>query len=276
MQILVVTCDRDRWQFQVQCWSFCKYLSHTTINIIVNELDAESWLFWYKANCKKYLWRHRVCVYTLNDFPEFFQFAKKTVPTSFSGGGWKTQQALKLLFSVKTNKKYVVLDSKNWLVQHARAQDLTAHRRRKSYDPYQEFVQQCYQKFNFQQPQFYRPPHTPFWIDPDITKSMFEFFGNEMNACVWLMKTKSPSEFIMYDLYATSRALDQPDLGTYQDYSKTYWTDAVPPTEQEIQQIVQDKTIMMFSLHLPVLEQMDRDMIQRAIGFSTKYFYWRF
>lgn len=276
MQILVVTCDRDRWQFQVQCWSFCKYLSHTTINIIVNELDAEPWMAWYKTNCKKYLWRHCVCVYTLKDFPEFLQFAKKTVLASFGGGGWKTQQALKLLFSVKTNKKYVVLDSKNWLVQNAKVQDLTAHCRRGSHDPFHEFVQQCYHKFCFQEPQLYRPPHTPFWIEPNVAKSMFEFFGNEMNTCIWLMKTQTPSEFIMYDLYASSRGLDQPDSGTYQDYSKTYWTDAVLPTEQEIQQIVQDKTIMMFSLHHPVLKQMDHAMIQRALGFSTKYFYWRF
>jgi hypothetical protein len=260
----------------VQCWSFCKYLSRTTINIVVNELDAESWQAWYNTNCKKYLWRHRVCVYTMKDFPDFYKFTKKTLPTLFSGSGWKTQQALKLLFSTKTNKKYVVLDSKNWLVQNAKVQDFEQHRRCGSRDPFHEFAQQCNHKFCFEEFQLYRPPHTPFCIDPDITKSMFEFFGNEMNACAWLLKTKLPSEFIMYDLYATSRGFDQPDVGTHQNYSKTYWTDAVPPTEQEIQQIVQDKTIKMFSLHLPVLAQMDHDMIKKAVGFSTKYFYWRF
>jgi len=276
MQILVVTCDRDRWQFQVQCWSFCKYLSRTTINIVVNELDAESWMAWYQANCKKYLWRHSVCVYTLNDFPDFYKFAKKTLPIPVSSNGWKTQQALKLLFSTKTDKKYVVLDSKNWLVQNAKVQDFEQHRRRGSHDPFHEFAQQCHQKFNIAEPQLYRPPHTPFWIDPDTAKSMFEFFGGDINACIWLLKTKLPSEFIMYDLYATSRGFDQPDVGTHQNYSKIYWTDATPPTEQEIQQIVQDETITMFSLHLPVLERMDHDMIERAVGFSTKYFYWRF
>ena len=276
MQILVVTCDRDRWQFQVQCWSFCKYLSCTTINIVVNELDAEPWKAWYKTNCEKYLWRHRVRVYTTADFPEFYKFAKKTLSTQFGGGGWKTQQALKLLFSTKTNKKYVVLDSKNWLVQNTKVKDLEAHRRRLVENPFQEFAQECHQKFNIAEPQLYRPAYTPFWIDPGIVRSMFEFFGNEINACVWLMKTTSPSEFIMYDLYAISRGLDLPDTGAYQSYSKTYWTDADPPTEQEIQQIVQDKTIKMFSLHLPVLEKMNRPMIERAVGFSTKYFYWRF
>lgn len=276
MQILVVTCDRDRWQFQVQCWSFCKYLSRTTINIVVNELDAEPWKAWYKANCRKYLWRHRVRIHTIGDFPEFYKFAKKTLSNQFSGGGWKTQQALKLLFSTKTNKKYVVLDTKNWLVQNTKVKDLEAHRRCLVKNPFQEFAQECHQKFSIAEPQLYRPAHTPFWIDPGIAKSMFEFFGNEINACVWLMKTKSPSEFIMYDLYAISRGLELPDIGAYQDYSKTYWTDADPPTEQEIQQIVQDKTIKMFSLHLPVLEKTDRSMVQRAVGFSTKYFYWRF
>ena len=276
MQILVVTCDRDRWQFQVQCWSFCKYLSRTTINIVVNELDAESWQAWYKANCKKYLWRHRVCVYTMKDFPDFYKFTKKTLPTLFIDGGWKTQQALKLLFSIKTDKKYVVLDSKNWLVQNAKVQDLEQHRRCLVANPYQEFAQQCHQKFNIEEPQLYRPAHTPFWFDPAVTKNIFEFFGNEINACVWLMKTKLPSEFIMYDLYAISQRFDLPDIGAYQNYSKIYWTDATPPTEQEIQQIVQDKTVKMFSLHLPVLAQMDHTMIERAVGFSNKYFYWRF
>jgi len=231
---------------------------------------------WYQANCKKYLWRHSVCVYTLNDFPDFYKFAKKTLPIPVSSNGWKTQQALKLLFSTKTDKKYVVLDSKNWLVQNAKVQDFEQHRRRGSHDPFHEFAQQCHQKFNIAEPQLYRPPHTPFWIDPDTAKSMFEFFGGDINACIWLLKTKLPSEFIMYDLYATSRGFDQPDVGTHQNYSKIYWTDATPPTEQEIQQIVQDETITMFSLHLPVLERMDHDMIERAVGFSTKYFYWRF
>jgi len=276
MQILVVTCDRDQWQFQVQCWSFCKYLSHTTINIIVNEPDAEPWQAWYKVNCRKYLWRHRVRIYTTADFPEFYKFAKKTLSNRFSGGGWTSQQALKLLFSNKTNKPYLVLDSKNWLVQNTKVMDLKQHRRCGTNDPFSEFAQICYQKFNFQEPQLYRPAHTPFWIDPAVTHSMFEFFGSDANACIWLLKTKLPSEFIMYDLYATSRGLDQHDVGTYQDYSKTYWTDADPPTEQEIQKIVQDKTIKMFSLHLPVLEKMDRSMIERAVGFSTRYFYWRF
>jgi hypothetical protein len=276
MQILVVTCDRDRWQFQIQCWSFCKYLSHTTINIIVNETNPETWKAWYKVNCRKYLWRHRVRIYTTQDFPEFYKFAKKILPTQFSGGGWKTQQALKLLFSTKTNKPYLVLDTKNWLVQNTKVKDLSKHCRCLVTNPFEAFARNCHHKFNLQEPQFYRPAHTPFWIDPEITNSMFDFFGNSFNASVWLMKSQLPSEFIMYDLYAISRGLDQKDTGTHQDYSKTYWVGDTPPTEQEIQKIMQNKSIKMFSLHLPLLEHMDKKMIERAVGFSTKYFYWRF
>jgi hypothetical protein len=276
MQILIVTCDRDRWQFQIQCWSFCKYLSHTTINIIVNEMDPESWKVWYKANCKKYLWRHRVRVYTTADFPEFYKFAKKTLPSPFSGGGWKTQQVLKLLFSSMTDKPYLVLDSKNWLVQNTKVKDLTQHRRCLVTNPFGQFAQDCYHKFNFQEPQLYRPAYTPFWIDPKITNSMFSFFGNSCNASTWLMKAKLPSEFIMYDLYATSRGFDQPDSGTHQEYSKIYWVGSTPPTQEEIVQIVNNKNIKMFSIHLPLLAHMDKTMIEKAVGFSAKYLYWRF
>ena len=272
MQVLVVTCDRDRWQFQVQCWSFCKYLSYTTINIIVNEIDAEPWKAWYDANCRKYLWRHRVCVYTRKDFPEF---CKIKLPAAMMHG-WKTQQILKLLFSTKTDNPYVILDSKNWLVGNAKVEDLSQHVRGRSTDPFDQFARLCYEKFNFQEPQFYRPVHTPFWIDPTITNSMFDFFNGPTNTCLWFMKTEYPSEFIMYDLYATSRGLDSPNSGTRHEYSKTYWTGDVAPTEEEIKKIVDDKNIKLFSIHLPVLKQMDHAMIEKAVGFSTKYFYWRF
>ena len=275
MQVLVVTCDRDRWQFQIQCWSFCKYLSSTTINIVVNEPDTDSWMTWFEQNCKNYLWRHHVCVYTRKDFSDLERIK---LPDAMASG-WKTQQLLKLLFSIKTDKKYVVLDTKNWLVNNTSIEDLHPHCRSTQVNPkdnFWQFVQECHRKFNLQGSQFYRPEHTPFWIDPQVTKSMFEFFGNSLNACVWFLKIELPSEFIIYDLYATSRGFDQPDTGTYQEYSKIYWIGSTPPTQEEIVQIVNNKNIKMFSIHLPVLKQMDHTMIENAVGFSTKYFYWRF
>jgi hypothetical protein len=209
-------------------------------------------------------------------FLSFTNLLKKHCQFALSGGGWKTQQVLKLLFSTKTDNPYVILDSKNWLVQNAKVEDLSQHVRGRSTDPFDQFARLCYEKFNFQEPQFYRPVHTPFWIDPTITNSMFDFFNGPTNTCLWFMKTEYPSEFIMYDLYATSRGLDSPNSGTRHEYSKTYWTGDVAPTEEEIKKIVDDKNIKLFSIHLPVLKQMDHAMIEKAVGFSTKYFYWRF
>ena len=64
--IVIVTCDRDREQFQIQCQSIGKYLESSQYYIIVNEDCCDEWVEWFNQTCKSYLENHNVHIHRVD------------------------------------------------------------------------------------------------------------------------------------------------------------------------------------------------------------------
>jgi hypothetical protein len=203
-QILIVTCNRDRWQFLLQCKSIGKFLAPCRVNIIINQYPAAEWQEWFSDQCQPHLARHEVTVLTYEDFLADFSF----VFLSRGVDGWVTQQILKLVFAIKTKQDYLVLDSKNWFVKPCCLLDFTRRTRKPGdHNPnFNPIHQDCCRRWNLDQLTAYRPAITPYFIDPVIVGKLFQDFGGIDNFLAWFLKFKNPSEFIVYDLFAQSIA----------------------------------------------------------------------
>lgn len=206
-QVLVVTCNRDRWLFLIQCKSMGKFLDPCTINIVINETHSQSWIAWFTNNCKKYLANHLVTIYTHEDFFDDLDFSivHKTQE------GWVTQQIFKLAFALKTSSEYMVLDSKNWFVRKTNLLEIYPRLRRwKDHNyTFNKFVDSCNANFNLAEETAYRPAITPYKFNPDIVKKLFLTFGGVNKFMSWFVSFRDPSEFIVYDLYAQSIGQEQ-------------------------------------------------------------------
>lgn len=198
-QLLVVTCNRDRWQFLLQCKSIGKFLSPCKVTIIINQYPAVEWQEWFDNHCRIHLLKHEVCVLTYEDFLPDFSFV-----LSRGIDGWVTQQILKLAFALKTEQDYLVLDSKNWFVRSCNLNDFTKRTRKASdHNPnFNPIHQDCCQRWSLDTATSYRPAITPYHINPDTVKRLFKDFGGIDNFMSWFVKFKNPSEFIVYDLFA--------------------------------------------------------------------------
>lgn len=188
MHFLTVTCNRDRWLFELQTASL-KFLNNCTIHVVINEEDTASWLLWYQTIKPN---NHTVKIYTKSDF------------TNLSDG-WLSQQLIKLYFSKYAECPYIVLDSKNFFTR-----------------PIAEIKQNFRTSFNnFKTTQnvlgfnTYVPPCTPYVIDPNITK---QFVDDEFED--WFFNLPEPSEFLVYDYYVQKNNLNQEYAGPI---SKTLW-----------------------------------------------------
>lgn len=112
--LVVVTCDKDRWSFEMLCRSIHKFLKPSPILIIVNENHPKSWYKWFK-NIRSLLNSHNVIIKNKYDFWNE-DIADHLHPLQRKG--WIDQQPLKLYAGkfIDTNE-YVVLDSKNFFIK---------------------------------------------------------------------------------------------------------------------------------------------------------------
>ena len=120
MSVCIVTCDRDRAQFLVQCKSINLYLNPCQLAVIINEADAKSWMSWFDLHCRPLLAKHNLTVYTRQDFSLDINQCD----------GWISQQILKLAYAYRTTGRYVILDSKNWFVKTCNWDDFPVWPRR--------------------------------------------------------------------------------------------------------------------------------------------------
>ncbi len=200
-EVLIVTCDRDRWQFLLQCKSIGKFLEPTKVVVVINEIKPQSWLEWFQEQCQQFLQKHHITVLQREYFFDLFDYFY--IHTS---GGWKTQQIFKMLYAYKTNESYLVLDSKNWFVKPIKLSEITPRQRRciDQKSSWHEVFDATIIRFNLPQETACRPIFTPYKFEPGIVKDLILSFGSVTNFVSWFMKFKQPGEFIVYDLYAQS------------------------------------------------------------------------
>jgi len=200
-QLLTVTCDRDRWEFLLQCRSLSRYSVNNKLNIIVNELNPRPWLKWFDENCRLLLAEIEFKIYTYEDFYDDF-----ILP--IHKPGWHTQQIFKLVFALKTSGSYIVLDSKNWFVRPIDFNPLYKQKRWpmdgencEHWLSFFPFYTACIEKLGLNSSFEFRTVLTPYHFDAGIILQMFEHFGGVIMFNKWFLSFEWPSEFIVYDLF---------------------------------------------------------------------------
>ena len=209
-QVLIVTCDRDRWQFQIQCWSIGKYLEPVDLHIVINEPNPGAWLTWFADNAASYLSSHTVQVYSSRDILEesiHLTVVKNLILTS---PGWNSQQVLKLLAGYKIQQPYTVLDTKNWFIKPSHIQLFKPQPRTGTHHNFlfSPFYNECLLRFNMVPYITTRPHITPFHFDPTVIKQLIDYFGGAEHFTCWFLSFNTPSEFIVYDLFVQKQGCD--------------------------------------------------------------------
>lgn len=215
MKLVIVTCNKDKWHFLIQCKSFAKYLEPCEIFITINEDDTTQWMQWFYNNCKHYLDKFKYTLHTRQDFnlPKLGQ------------DGYANQQAIKLLYSeFLPNDIYCVFDTKNWLIKNTSIIEIplnVRHDNLKIKKVFYKFFTECTKHFGDLP---VRNIETPYIVESKIVSAMLAYFGDRTIFLEWFLNTdiKNPSEFILYDMFAQYANLADMNSGGI-PINKTFW-----------------------------------------------------
>lgn len=265
MQALIVTCNRDTWQFRLQCKSIGKYLEPCDVHIVINEPDPSGWINWFNSDCLPYLGNHRVQVYTHKDFYSDFLFHN-----IYSVHGWVSQQIFKLTFSLKTDQPYIVLDSKNWFVKPTRLQDIPNRPRVATPSAgFLRFYFEARKKLQIEHMYRIREIITPYYIDPAVVKAILAEFGGVDQFIEWFMLYDMASEFMLYDLYAQHHKLDE-DTGSTTPYSMSYsmnfWYYDKSIDLDKFARVLSDPAVHLIGIQFALIETVNTDEIEALLN----------
>jgi hypothetical protein len=277
--VVVVTCERDRWQFKVQCWSMGKFLEPVCLHIVINENHTDDWLHWYQEHCAAFLDQHQVKIYTATQLFEQQVQVPVVLNAVQQAPGWHTQQLLKLLVGVAIQQEYTVLDSKNWFVKPCSITEFQPQPRTWNHHNtvFDAFYSDCITRFKQAKYTSYRPTITPFHFDPDLISGLFDLFGGVENFICWFLSFQSPSEFIVYDLFAQSQQQHHDELTSWNNFNWGFWL-AQPGVQgllahdsldlDKIKVVLNSKRFRMLSIQPALLQTVDLASLASVIGFN--------
>jgi len=210
--LVVVTCDRDRWGFELLCRTMQKYLQPCPVIFIINE-EAEnvaSWNAWYTENCKPFLDKFVVRLFQKN---QFWTAQDECHLTDLEKGGWDNQQVLKLCISKHvTTEHYLVLDSKNFFIRPTYIEEVKQIFPQPTdwcEDILANWIDTCLETFTLEKP--HKPIRltqntTPYLLRTKSAKDLVAYFGGNGGLFKWFTiearKDKhSPSEFFLYEIF---------------------------------------------------------------------------
>ena len=107
MDLVTVTCTRDKLQMLLQAESICKFVEPTTHWVIINDpvVSVDHW----QELLSPFYTKHNLKILSPKDFPISFGDNK---------GGWSRQQTYKFCVYKFINNDYLTLDSKNFFIKH--------------------------------------------------------------------------------------------------------------------------------------------------------------
>lgn len=246
--LVVVTCCRDYWNFEMLCRSFHSFLDPANIVIIINESDeyVKIWKSFYKLACKRLLKKHKITVFSRQEIYNFEVDYNHTC-------GWVHQQILKILISQHINDdEYLVLDSKNFLFKRTSVEGIKQTKPSTDWmlpDVEQFCIEAC-RTFNVDYTGKSNFPVTqnitPYMIQNDVAKKLVEYFHDKKGFYDWIQSLSfiehiAPTEFIAYEVFA-KKINKEKKHGLCDQNSCTIWQHLL--TEHKVSQ-----------LHKYVLEQ---------------------
>lgn len=115
--LVVVACNRDRWNFELLCRSMQKFLQPCKVIFIYNENreHVKTWRKFYQEKCEPLLKEFDVKILVKDNFWSIEDENHLTPPEK---EGWVDQQVIKLgVAEHVTTEYFVVLDAKNFFIK---------------------------------------------------------------------------------------------------------------------------------------------------------------
>jgi hypothetical protein len=216
--LVVVTCIKDNWSFEMLCKSIKKYLSSCNIIIIYNDKEENfnAWKIFYNKLHTRYFQNHNVLLQTQRDY---WTLDDESHLHPMQKEGWVDQQVLKLSVSENVNtKSYTCIDSKNFFIKPLQVEDIAQIQPEPitwTDEILENWVKFCCKtlELNYPGKQIKLTQNTtPYKIDTEEAKKLVEHFGGIKKFYRWFTKNAipdsiSPSEFFLYELWLKKQGI---------------------------------------------------------------------
>lgn len=201
--LVIVTCVKDKWQFEMLIRSLYKFVSPCQISIVCNELDNDydKWMIWFYQLQKLFLKKFDVKISKLHDYTNEID----------NYGGWIRQQILKLFVSnAILTEEYIVLDSKNFFIKPTDITNIkrcAAHTNWRS-DQLEKWIEYCCCEFEYPYNKniAVRSTLTPYIFKTHVVKALLQKWKSKQQFIEWFISTgrrqeATHSEFVLYDIF---------------------------------------------------------------------------
>ena len=244
MDLVTVTCNRDRNLMLLQAKSICKYVKPCIHWIIVNEGSLEGWDF-----LKPYYTSH-----TLR-----FLLAPKWAREGWLHDGWKTQQLCKYWAYTVIGADYLLLDSKNFFVRPCSVMDWAGVLGSGVYEDYSNKGLQWSDTINLYTSVVggdFKWQHlamqTPFVMNSALLDRI-----DIADLLRWFNRLDvRPSEFILYSILADKYGI----TGRLECQHFTAW--GMMPTDYALAEM-NKPTVLVAGLHRKFLDRCDQQLVNQ-------------
>jgi len=221
--IVVVTCDKHRWSFEMLVRSMNKFLRTCPVLIVINEDNPADWIKWYRRDLAPLLNNHFVELFTKADFWQP-KHEKHLHPLQLTG--WVDQQVIKMNIAKHVRTKYyVVLDSKNFFFTPTNTQQIVypkCERLAWAEPNLKNFAEMICNEFGVPfegDDMLIRPNITPYIMRTDLVREIIQHFGGPLSFHYWFTDiVRKPeyagAEFFIYEIYSMKKNMHDEPTGS--------------------------------------------------------------
>lgn len=214
--IVVVTCEKDKYEFELLCRTIQKFLEPSRLIFVCNEYECDDWFSWYKTNMAPLLKKHRVKLFKKHDF---WSYEHEEHLHELQKEGWIDQQVIKLAVAKHVDTKdYICLDSKNFFIRPCNVFNIKQAAPISSDwagELRQNWIKLCCRTLGVRYPGEHiklTGNITPYILDKQQALNLVEHFGGSEKLYVWfstesLPESISPGEFFLYEIWLIKHGL---------------------------------------------------------------------
>lgn len=202
MEIVTVTCTRDKWCLALQSYTLEKYVKEPCIHYVIIEDDKTNMHEWEELLFPLYK-NHTLVLITKESYPHIY-------PTSNEIGGWHKQQIIKFLAHqlINHNKNYIVFDSKNIFIRPIKLENFRYEGCGSTIKTSDEWMQYWMPWLKYLSQKLSKPipnsvwfPITPFVLNKEIVQNLLQTCDFETMAIDATRKNMAVSEFLLYAFF---------------------------------------------------------------------------
>lgn len=231
--LVVVTCERDTWEFELLCNSMEKFLEPCKVIFVYNENQpsVSKWKKYFEKNLRPKLSKFDITILHKDDF---WSLDDESHLTPLEKEGHVDQQVIKLAVSKHvTTNDYIVFDAKNFFIAPCYIEQIGQIIPAPTdwCEPIlKNFIVTCMETFNLKQPEGnvrLTQNTTPYTFSSTTARKLVHYFGGTVSLYKWFTiearKDKHcPAEFFLYELFSIRHG-ESRNLGSVKQNSITLW-----------------------------------------------------